>query len=323
MQSRVAGVSFDVAVITNLTPEHINYHGSFEAYMQAKGLLFKKVSKGKRKFNVPKVAILNADDEHYEYFSKFIVDRQITYGFKNATVSVNEVHKHPEGSNFELVVPNGRASVKLDLPGDFNIANAMAAAATCMALNIPVETVKEGLDASQTVSGRFEHIDEGQDFSVIVDYAHTPEALESLLELYSRLTEGRLFAVFGATGGGRDKSKRPVMGEVAEKYADYIVLTDDDPYSEDEWQILDQIGAGIKRSEGENFWKIPDRREAIFLALSMAKEKDTVVVAGKGCEEIMKVRGGTIEWNDKKVIQEILNTKLKFDLPSNEGVSTS
>lgn len=320
-QSRILGVAIDVAVITNVTPEHVDYHGSFDNYLNTKGQLFKKMSKDKRKFNVPKVSVLNADDEYFDFFDKYVVDSKITYGLKNATVSANAIVKSPEGSKFVLKVPNNSAEIDLQLPGEFNIYNAMAAAAACLALAIPVETIQAGLDASQTVPGRFEHVESGQDYSIIVDYAHTPEALESLLEMYRKLTTGKLFAVFGATGGGRDKSKRPVMGQIAEKHADYIIITDDDPYSEDEWEIAEQIAEGIVRKEGEDLWKIPDRKEAIRLALAMAQKGDTVVISGKGCEEIMKVRGTTIPWSDKAVVREILNSKLMIEL-SNEGVSS-
>lgn len=313
VQSRVWGVAIDVAVITNITPEHIDYHGSFENYLNAKGMLFKSLVRSKRKFDVPKISILNIDDEHYDYFEGFVADRKVSYGFKNATVSAAITSKKPEGTDFVLRVPNNSAEIKLRLPGDFNVYNAMAAAAACLSLKVPMEAIKAGLDQSQTVPGRFENVDAGQDFSIIVDYAHTPEALESLLEMYSNLTPGRLFAVFGATGGGRDKSKRPVMGQVAEKFSDYIVVTDDDPYSEDEWQIAEQISEGISRQQGDRFWMVPDRKQAINLALSLAEKDDTVVVAGKGCEEIMKVRGTTIPWSDKAVIRELLNASKTVD----------
>ncbi|MDP3981562.1 MAG: UDP-N-acetylmuramoyl-L-alanyl-D-glutamate--2,6-diaminopimelate ligase [Chlamydiota bacterium] len=313
-QSRVLGINFDVAVVTNVTPDHVEYHGSFNDYLNAKGKLFMKVSKGKRKPGVPKVLILNADDKYYSFFDQFISDRKLTYGFKSATVYAAEIQKKPEGSHFVLHVPNNAIDIEVKLPGEFNIANALAAASACISLNIPLESIKNGLLDSSTISGRFEHVDKGQDYSVIVDYAHAPEALENLLSLYRKLTPGRLFAVFGATGGGRDKAKRPTMGAIANEYADYIVLTDDDPYVEDEWQIIDQIAEGIPRKEGQNFWKIPDRKEAIRLALTLAKKDDCVVVSGKGCEEIMIVRGEKIPWNDRVVIENLLEREIELEL---------
>lgn len=313
-QSRVFGINFDIAVVTNVTAEHTEYHGDFNSYLAAKGKLFSQVSKGRRKFGVPKITVLNTDDKYYNYFNQFVADRKISYGLKVATVYAENIEKKPEGSHFILHVPNNAIPIEISLPGEFNVANCLAATSVCMALQIPLETIKKGLESSSSVSGRFEHVNAGQKYSVIVDYAHTPEAIENLFSLYKQLTSGRLFTVFGATGGGRDKSKRPRMGELANQYADYIVVTDDDPYEEDEWEIIEQIAAGIPRREGHNFWKIPDRREAIRLVLTLAKEGDSVVVAGKGCEEIMIVRGKKIPWNDKNVITELLSREIEVEI---------
>lgn len=313
-QSRVFGVNFDVAVITNVTPDHTEYHGSFNAYLNAKGKLFKKVSKGRRKFGVPKVLIMNADDKYYSFFNQFIADRKMTYGLKGATVYAEKVEKKPEGSHFVLHVPNNAIPVELKMPGEFNVYNALAAASVAISLQIPIETVKKGLESSSSIAGRFEHVRCGQKYSVIVDYAHATDALKSLLSLYKRLTPGRLISVFGATGGGRDKAKRPKMGAVAHEYADYIILTDDDPYEEDELTIIEGVAQGIPRKEGEKFWKIPDRREAIRLALIIARHDDTVVISGKGCEEIMIVRGKKIEWSDKQVVKELLERDIEVEI---------
>lgn len=321
-QQRVFGINFDVAVITNVTPDHVEYHGSFNSYLNEKGKLFKKVSKGSRKFGVSKSLILNADDKYYSFFNQFTADRKMTYGLKGATVYAAEVNKNPEGSHFVLHVPNNAIPVKLKMPGEFNIYNALAAAATALSLQVPLEVVKKGLEDSASVAGRFEHVNCGQNYSIIVDYAHAPEALEQLLSLYRILTPapGRLFSVFGATGGGRDKAKRPKMGKIAHDYADYIILTDDDPYEDDEWEIIEQVAEGIPRKEGQNFWKIPDREEAIRLALTLAKEGDCVVVSGKGCEEIMIVRGKKIPWNDKKVIESLLHREVEVEIGHDEWV---
>jgi len=314
VQARTLGINLDVAVITNVTSDHIEYHGSFNRYLEAKGDLFKKVSKSPRKFGIPKVLILNSDDQYYSYFDQYVADRKMTYGFSKSTLYVTDVERDPEGSHFVLHVPNNSIPVRLKLPGDFNIYNALAAAACCLALQVPLNDVKRGLEGSATVSGRFEHVESGQKYSIIVDYGHTPDALLKLFSLYRELTKGKLIVVFGATGGGRDKAKRPKMGELADKYADYIIVTDDDPYEEDEWAIIEQVSSGIKRKEGENFWKNPDRKEAIRLALTLAKEEDTVVVAGKGCEEIMMVRGKKIKWNDKEIIKGLLEREVEVEI---------
>ena len=240
--------------------------------------------------------------------------RKITYGLKAATVYAEKVESKPEGSDFVLHVPNNAIEISLKMPGEFNVYNALAASAVAISLQIPVVQIQKGLSKTNNIAGRFESVDAGQPFSVIVDYAHAPEALESLLSLYRKLTKGRLFLVFGATGGGRDKSKRPKMGAIANEYADYIIVTDDDPYEEDEWEIIEQVSKGISRQIGKNFWQIPDRKEAIRLALMKAKENDTVIVAGKGCEEVIMLRGKRVPWNDKKVIEEILLQKLEIEL---------
>lgn len=317
-QARVFGINFDIAVITNVTADHVEYHGSFNEYLNAKGLLFKKVSRGKAKFGVPKVLILNVDDAYYNYFNQFVVDRKVSYGLKNATLYAKDIEKTPEGSSFVLHVPNNSLPIHLKMPGEINVYNALAAASVCMALQLSLETIKKGLEESGPVAGRFEHLEFGQEYSVIVDYAHTPEALENLLNLYRKITSGRLFLVFGATGGGRDKSKRPRMGQIANEVADYFIVTDDDPYEEDEWGIIDQVSEGIAKKEGMGFWKIPDRKEAIRLALTLAKKGDCVLIAGKGSEEIMIVRGKTIEWSDRKVVQELLTRQIEVRIEGDE-----
>ncbi len=313
-QSRIFGINFDVAVVTNVTSEHIEYHGNFNNYLATKAELFKKVSRGKKKFGVPKVLIMNSDDKYFSYFDQFVADRKITYGLKSATVYAENIEKKPEGSHYILHVPNNSLPIELKMPGQFNVYNSLAATAVCMALQIPLITIKKALDESSSIAGRFEHVKCGQKFTIIVDYAHTPESLEGLLKLYRSLTPKRLFAVFGATGGGRDKLKRPKMGEIANELADYIVLTNDDPYEEDEWEIIEQIAKAIPRKEGKGFWKIPDREEAIRLALTLAREGDCVVVAGKGSEEVIKLRGKTIAWNDKKVITGLLEREMEVRL---------
>ena len=320
-QSRVFGINFDVGIITNVTADHLEYHGGFDDYLNAKGKLFEKVSKGKKKFGVEKVLIANADDEHFKYFDQFVADRKLTYGLKSATVYAEKIEKRPEGSSFILHVPNYSMPVEVGMPGEYNIYNALGAAAVCMALEVPMEMIRDGLKESSSVAGRFEHVEAGQDYAVIVDYAHTPDALESLFSLYRRLTSGRLLVVFGATGGGRDKAKRSAMGKAANESADQIFVTNDDPYTEDQWEIIDQVCEGIPRKEGRGLWKIPDRRQAIRLALTMAKAGDTVVVAGKGAEEIMMIDGKKIPWNDKQVITELLSRKVEVEIGPNEWVA--
>lgn len=314
LQNRVWGVNFDTAVITNISDDHLEYHGGFENYLRAKGLLFSRLNRSKRKAKIQKIAVLNKDDANFNYFDQFIADRKYTYGMGGGTCYAGELTMLPSGTKFTLHVPNNTVPVTLGIPGEFNVYNALAAATVGLANNVNVTVLKEALEKASAIPGRFESVECGQKFNTIVDYAHTEESLGNVLSLYRDLKKGRLITVFGATGGGRDKAKRPKMGAVADKYSDYIIVTDDDPYEEDEWEIIEQVSKGISRQIGKNFWQIPDRKEAIRLALMKAKENDTVIVAGKGCEEVIMLRGKRVPWNDKKVIEEILLQKLEIEL---------
>jgi UDP-N-acetylmuramoyl-L-alanyl-D-glutamate--2,6-diaminopimelate ligase len=313
-QSRVMGVNFDTAVFTNVTEDHIEYHGNFQMYLQAKGGLFKRLNRSKRKVGIPKISILNSDDPNYDFFDQFIVDRKYTYSLDKGTCYASNIELSPEGSLFTLNIPNNSIQIDLKIPGEFNIHNALAAATIALANNIKLEAIKRGLEGSHGVKGRLEVVDLGQPFSVIVDYAHSTDSLQKLLELYKKLTAGKLFVVFGATGGGRDKAKRPKMGAIADEIADYIILTNDDPYEEDEWQIIEMIAEGIKRKEGESLWKIPHRYEAIKLALTMAKEGDTVVIPGLGAQEVQAIGKEMIPWSDQSAVREILSREHKVQI---------
>ena len=314
LQSRIWGVNFDTAVLTNIDEDHLDYHGGFENYLRTKGLIFSRLNGLARKSRVQKVSILNKDDAQYEYFDQFLADRKYTYGMSNGTCHSSDVELLPDGSRFTLHFPNNQIDVHLKLPGAFNVINALAASTVALAHNINISTIKDALDKAGSIPGRFEAVDAGQKYHIIVDYAHTVNSLENLLAMYRELTKGKLYVVFGATGGGRDKGKRPKMGEAADKYADTIIVTDDDPYSENEWQIVEDVCKGIKRKEGEGLWKVPSREEAIKLALMMAVEGDTVIVAGKGAEEVQKVHGKTIPWDDRQVIRRILGSEMRVEI---------
>ncbi|MCC7197430.1 UDP-N-acetylmuramoyl-L-alanyl-D-glutamate--2,6-diaminopimelate ligase [Candidatus Peregrinibacteria bacterium] len=314
LQNRVWGVNFDMAVFTNIGEDHLDYHGGFDNYLRAKGLLFSKLNRSQRKSRIPKISILNKDDSNFNFFDQFLADKKYTYGMNSGTCFATDLEVLPTGSNFVLHIPNDQVAVNLKLPGAFNVYNAVAAATVGLANNVNVSVLKSALEKSSAIPGRFESIDCGQKFHVIVDYAHTTESLENLLSLYKGLTKGKLYLVFGATGGGRDKGKRPKMGAAADKYADMIIVTDDDPYSENEWDIVEDISAGIKRKEGEGFWKIPHREEAIKMALSLAQPGDTVLIAGKGAEEIQMIHGKAIPWDDRSAVRSLLARDLKVEL---------
>lgn len=314
LQNRIWGVNIDTAVFTNIGEDHLDYHGGFENYLRAKGLLFERLNRSSRKPRIQKIAILNKDDPHFNYFDQFFADRKYSFGLGGGTVFASGMRLLADGTFFTLHVPNNQSDVNLKIPGEFNVYNALAAAAAGLANNINVQTLKDALEKASVMPGRFESIECGQKYSIIVDYAHTVESLESLLAMYKNLTPGKLITVFGATGGGRDKGKRPKMGSAADKYSDYLIVTDDDPYDESEWKIIEDVSAGVSRVEGDRFWKIPNREEAIKLALTMAREGDTVVVAGKGAEEIQMIHGKAVPWDDRQVIRNLLSREMRVEI---------
>ena len=292
-QFRHRYIKFDVAVITNITPEHIESHGSFEKYRAAKAELFKRAP----------IHVLNEDDPNtYALFSRMPAQRRASYKLK----------EYPRGFH-------------LHLPGDFNRANALAALTAAQVIGISYETAKRAVERIDYIPGRLEVLQE-EPFGVIVDYAHTPDALE---KVYKELSAPRFICVLGSAGGGRDAWKRPEMGKVAAEHCDYIILTNEDPYDENPEKILEEIEKGIRlnskfparhASQGEagrqipNSKKILDRREAIRAALEYAKKDDVVVITGKGCEQwIMGPNGVKIPWDDREVVrEEIKNLKIKM-----------
>ena len=225
-----------------------------------------------------------------------------------------------DGTYFVYKVPNAQTDINFPLPGEFNVENALAAATVGVALQINLEVIKQALERAGAVPGRLERIDEGQKYTVIVDYAHAPDSLEKLLSMFRHLTSNRLMVVFGATGD-RDRTKRPEMGKIVHTYADLILLTNDDPYTEDPIQIMEQVAAGIPRQEGAHFWKIPNRRQAIRVALALAKEGDTVIVAGKGCEEFQVVGDQKIPSDDRQIVRDYLSRKVEVEIGPEESFS--
>lgn len=310
IQSRTWGINVDTAVFTNLTQDHLDYHGSMEAYKEAKGRLFRDLNVSSRKPGVGKLAVVNMDDLEGPYFSSFPVDQLFEYGIQKGTYVARNLECKPSGTKFQLRIPNGEAEIVFKIPGRMNVYNALAAATVAVAHHIQLPIIKEALEKVKFVPGRLELIEEGQPFHVLVDYAHTPDALEQLLGMLRELTLGRLIVVFGATGD-RDKTKRPIMGEIVDKYADVIILTDDDPYTEDHEDIAKMVRAGIRREEGDRFWQVLDRREAMRLGISLAStEQDTVVIAGKGAEAFQVVGTRKISHDDRQVAREILGRKI-------------
>ncbi len=310
VQSRVAGINFDIGVMTNLTGDHVEYHGSFDEYMHAKGRFIGSVFSMRRKKDVKKVLVLNSDDAHFDYFNQFQADQKIAYGFDSGVVRAENVDFSSKSTEFDVVVPNGKGHIEMELLGRFNVYNALAAISVGLSLGISLEAISDAFKKIRPIGGRLEPINLGQDFAVIVDYAHTTNAWVALCSMFRPFTEGKIIFVGGATGGGRDKERRPGMGEAINEYADEIIVTDDDPYLEDRWDIVSQIASGVDRVEGHGLHKVVDREEAIRLALNIAEKGDTVLIAGKGGEEVFAYDGKLIPYDDRQVVRRILSEEI-------------
>lgn len=312
-QRRVDACDFDVAVVTNITRDHLDYHGTFEAYREAKAQLFRHLGAGARKPGVPKVAVLNVDDPSYDYLRAIPADTYLTYGLDGAAdLAFDGVQQEGNGWRGWLRTPKGRVEVRTSLPGRFNLYNVLAAAAFGVSQDLDLEAIAAGIEAFRGVLGRMEEMDLGQDFKAMIDFAHTPNALREALTAARRMTDGRVIVVYGCAGL-RDQGKRPVMGEISGRLADCTVLTAEDPRTEPLDDIMAQIAAGCEaagRREGEGYWRIGDRAEAIAFAVDMAQPGDLVVVTGKGHERSLCF--GTTEhpWSDHEALRAALSARL-------------
>lgn len=313
-QHRVTSCDFDVAVVTNVTHEHLDIHGSLKAYQQAKARLFRSLTASHRKPGVLKIAVLNADDASYDYLRRIPADRQITYAIhREADVRGTSIKFAPDLTRFVAQTPMADFEVQTHLIGEFNVYNILAAIAVGVSQGLDSGDIRKGISAVRGVVGRMERIDEGQDFTAIVDFAHTPNALENALRTLRPLTAGRLIVVFGCAGL-RDAEKRPLMGEIAGRLADVTVITAEDPRTESLEAIMDQVAAGAEKAgawEGEDYHRIGDRAEAITFAVSLARRGDTVVVTGKGHERSMCL--GTVEypWSEHEALRAALRQRGK------------
>lgn len=297
-QYRIYGVPIEIAVITNLSQDHLDYHGTMQAYAEAKSRLLTD-------FN-PKKVILNADDEWYPFFKEKSKQPMVTMGKGRATYQIKELKLTPQGTYFTLVSPHSALKVKSNLVGEFNAYNAAIAAVIGSEMQLKRDQIVKGIANVPLVPGRMEPIDAGQSFSVLVDYAVTPDALEKALLALKQVTKGKVRVVFGATGD-RDKSKRPIMGEVAVKNADKIYLTDDETYTENGDSIRKAVRQGIEAAGGsQKYIEIADRRTAIKQAFSDAKNGDAVLMAGIGHEDYRNMGGKKEPWDERVVAREIL-----------------
>jgi UDP-N-acetylmuramoyl-L-alanyl-D-glutamate--2,6-diaminopimelate ligase len=319
-QHRVDAVDFDVAAVTNITHEHLDYHGDFEGYFSAKARLFQFLAPPRwnlpransNKDNIIKTAVLNADDGSYDELAKIPVARRISYGIGgDGDIQARQIRYSIDATSFKLQL-NSEASkgdfVESPLFGEFNVYNLLAAAGVVHALGYEADDISHGLDSVDVLSGRMERIDSGQEFLVVVDFAHTPNGIEKAINAARDIADGRVITVFGSAGK-RDVSKRTLMSEISSRDADFTVLTAEDPRTESLDEILSMMADGCRNAggdEGVDFWIIQDRGQAIYFALTLAQPADIVLICGKGHEQSMCF--GTIEypWDDRQATREAL-----------------
>ena len=303
---RVFGCDYDIAVFSNLTQDHLDYHGTMENYRYAKGLLFARMGNAYRD-GKPKYAILNADDEASIMYERATAANVVTYGIHQAAdVKAENIRITAQGSSFTLITPAEKVEVSLPLIGKFNIYNCLAAIAVGLVSNIPLQQIIQSLKEIKGVSGRFERVYGGQDFTVLVDYSHTPDSLENALKTVNEFAEKKVYAIVGC-GGDRDKTKRPLMAQVACEYSTNPIFTSDNPRSEDPESILDDMTNGVL---GKDYKRITDRREAIYEAIKQAEPKDVILIAGKGHEDYQIIGKEVIHFDDREVAMEAIKEKL-------------
>lgn len=295
-QGRVDLIDFAAAIFTNLTSDHLDYHLTRENYFQAKAKLFARLSS-------PAAAVINTDDAFGERLLAMTDARCISYGIKhNAQWMAEDIQLSLQGTGFKLIHPKGENFIQTPLVGIYNVYNTLAVMAACFAEGMDLESIQEGISFFRGVPGRLERVDAGQNFSIFIDYAHTQDALENILKTLRQVSPSKIILVFGC-GGNRDKTKRPLMGRTAAQWADYCVVTSDNPREEDPQEIIDQILPGFQK---DNYTVIVDRREAIGHALSLAREGDTVLIAGKGHEDYQVLKDKKIPFKEKEIVRECL-----------------
>ena len=326
-QHRHLGINYDIAVFTNLTPEHIESHGSFENYQSAKEKLFAKLKTDKKKNidskKVDKISVLNCDDEYVKDFIKYWADSKYGFGIRGRSkdgelrskVEADSIKLKENGVSFDVY----DMTINLKLLGEFNVYNALAAITVAQSQGISIDICRSALEKIESIPGRMEFINEGQNFKVLVDYAPEPE---SMRQLYKNINghqvvnkNNKIIHVLGSCGGGRDKDRRPILGRLAAANADYVIVTNEDPYDDDPNVIIKDVARGAKEGGKEinkNLFRILDRREAIEYAMSLAKDGDLVLLTGKGCEQGIIVKGGKkIPWDEREVAREAIKAKIK------------
>lgn len=304
---RVSGVEFDTAVFTNLTQDHLDFHKTFENYLAAKCKLFEQVS-APNQVKDNKGAVINIDDSYGHRVMEKTTAPTITYStLGKGTLNASDVHMSTKNSQYTVNYKGESYPVSMNTTGLFNVYNTLAAIGACLQEGVSMEAIDTALKTFSSVPGRFELIEEGQDFAVVVDYAHTPDGLQNILETAKAIKENRIIIVFGC-GGDRDATKRPIMGRIAAEYGDKIYVTSDNPRTEDPVQIVKDVEVGVKEAlrDGTSYEVIVDRREAINHAIHDAKAGDIVIIAGKGHENYQILKNETIHFDDREEARKAL-----------------
>jgi len=352
-QFRHRFINYDVLLFTSLYPEHIESHGSFDKYREAKGKLFSHIRYGAIKYvdadhfvvrprnaikkldltRISKTIIVNGDDDNANYFLNFWSEAKSVYSFRpeasrdffvkqlNSEAMVSDftcvkgsdISLSAQGTSFKI----NEQPVNLQILGKFNADNALAAAAIGLNQNIPLDKIIMGLETVRSLAGKMEKIDVGQDFTAIVDYSFEPKAVEKLYDVISLLPHNRIIHLLGSTGGGRDKSRRPILGQLAGSKADFVIVSNEDPYDEDPGDIIDQVAAGaesVGKELDKDLFKVLDRREGIKKALELATKDDLLLFTGKGAEQYICLANGTkLPWNEREVVRAEIVDKLGID----------
>jgi UDP-N-acetylmuramoyl-L-alanyl-D-glutamate--2,6-diaminopimelate ligase len=301
-QHRDYGIPYSVAVLTNITHEHLDYHGTFQRYIEAKLKLFQKTDRNKSGL---RTGVVNADDPNYARFAA-AVQTSLTYGIKDGDLMAKKIQMKPDGISYQAVIGKEKYDIRCHIPGRFNVYNTLAAVGVGRTLGLSRKQIEQGIAALEGVAGRMTNLTAKNGANVIVDFAHSPDALENVLKAAKESAKGKIILVFGATGD-RDKLKRPVMGQVAAKNANLIYLTDDETYTEDPQVIIQGVLKGIEDAGGKSKTTIlSDRMDAIKAALATAKKGDTVVLAGIGHQTTRNMGGQEEPWNEIEIVKKLI-----------------
>lgn len=285
--NRNYGIDFDTVAVTNISQDHLDLHGSMDEYVKTKLRLFEQLVFYRRKPNIKKASVINMDMDYAAQFLSTTADIVYSYGFSDGVqITAKNIEYQKDGTKMDIKTPGHTEELFCPLKGAFNVPNILCAIGVLMSVKIPLAKILVSLRKIHPVAGRLEEVKNNLGFTVYVDYAHTEASLQSVLQTIRNMQgTKRIITLFGATGD-RDRNKRPKMGKVADTLADVIILTDDDTYTEDSLQIINEVKAGIKRQMGENFWIIPNREDAIRTALITAQKGDVILLAGKGSESV-------------------------------------